>query len=48
MNFASKILNFIIKEAHKVITTKGYRNTRINRAVTLLKRNLLFSSIIDE
>ena len=28
-------MNFIIKEAHEVVTTESYRNTWINRVMTL-------------
>ncbi len=53
INFVSNISNFIVKEAHEVITMEGYRNAWLTKTMTLLlatvlKRNLrlfLFSSI---
>lgn len=35
MNFVSNKQNFIIKEAHKVLTAGCYRNTRVDRGMAL-------------
>lgn len=35
MNFVSNNSNFIVKEAHEVLTAEGYRNTWLKRVMTL-------------